>query len=93
MVIIGFSYTQLSGTGCADLADILVMPFVGEVRTARGEQDNIEGSCASYYKHENESVAPGYYSLLMDNGVKVELTSTERVAMHHYTFPKNQAAH
>lgn len=92
-VIIGFSHTHLSGTGCADLGDILVMPFTGEVRTARGKQDNIEGSCASYYKHENESVAPGYYSLLMDNGVQVELTATERVALHHYTFPKDQAAH
>lgn len=91
-VIIGFSHTHLSGTGCADLGDILLMPFTGEVRTARGEQDNIEGSCSSYYKHENESVAPGYYSLLMDNGVKAELTATERVAMHHYTYPAGESA-
>lgn len=87
-VLIGFSHTHLSGTGCADLGDILVMPFTGEVRTARGEQDQIEGSCASYYTHANESVSPGYYSLLMDNGIKAELTATERVAMHQYTFPQ-----
>lgn len=87
-VIIGFSHTHLSGTGCADLGDILLMPYTGTVRTARGEQDNIEGSCSSYYKHENEIVTPGFYSLLMDNGVKAELTATERVAMHRYTFPR-----
>lgn len=92
-VIIGFSHTHLSGTGCADLGDILVMPFTGEVRTARGEQDNIEGACSSYYKHENESVSPGYYSLLMDNGVKAELTATERVALHRYAFPKDKPGH
>lgn len=92
-VIIGFSHTHLSGTGCADLGDILLMPFTGEVRTARGEQNNIEGSCSSYYKHENEAVSPGYYSLLMDNGVKAELTATERVAMHRYHFPENEPAH
>ena len=61
------------------------MPYTGEVRTARGEQDNIEGAASSYYKHANEAVAPGYYSLLMDNGVKAELTATERVALHRYT--------
>ncbi|MRY65100.1 hypothetical protein GKD50_21940, partial [Parabacteroides distasonis] len=63
----------MSGTGCSDLGDILLMPYTGEVRTARGEQDNIEGAASSYYKHANEAVAPGYYSLLMDNGVKAEL--------------------
>lgn len=92
-VIIGFSHTHLSGTGCADLGDILVMPFTGEVRTARGEQDNIEGACSSYYEHANESVSPGYYSLLMDNGVKAELTATERVAFHKYSFPDGADNH
>lgn len=87
-VIIGFSHTHLSGTGCADLGDILLMPYTGEVRTARGEQDNIEGTASSYYKHANETVSPGYYSLLMDNGVKVELTTTERTALHRYTYPE-----
>ena len=26
-VLIGFSHTQLSGTGCADLGDVLLMPY------------------------------------------------------------------
>ena len=68
------------------------MPYTGEVRTARGEQDNIEGAASSYYKHANEAVAPGYYSLLMDNGVKAELTATERVALHRYTYPSRGTA-
>ncbi len=87
-VIIGFSHTHLSGTGCADLGDVLLMPYTGEVRTARGEQDNIEGAASSYYKHDQEEVAPGYYSLLMDNGVKAEMTTTERAAIHRYTYPE-----
>ncbi len=90
-VIIGFSHTHLSGTGCTDLGDVLVMPYMGKVRTERGEQDNIEGSCSSYYSHKNEKVTPGYYSLLMDNGIKVELTSTERAAIHRYTFPEGES--
>ncbi len=87
-IIIGFSHTHLSGTGCADLGDILLMPYSGEVKTKRGEQDNIEGAASSYYKHENETVSPGYYSLSMDNGVKAELTATARAAMHHYQYPE-----
>lgn len=85
-IIIGFSHTHLSGTGCADLGDILIMPYSGEMRTKRGTQENIEGTASSYYKHENEQVSPGYYSLLMDNGVKAEMTATERVAMHRITY-------
>lgn len=90
-VIIGFSHTHLSGTGCADLGDVLLMPYTGEVRTARGEQDHIEGTASSYYSHANEQVAPGYYALLMDNGVKAEMTATERVGLHRFTYPAGEA--
>lgn len=87
-IIIGFAHTHLSGTGCTDLGDVLIMPFTGEVRTRRGEQDNIENSCSSYYNHKNETVYPGYYSLLMDNGIKEEMTTTTRTAIHRITYPQ-----
>ena len=58
-IIIGFSHTHLSGTGCSDLGDILLMPYTGEVRTARGEQDNIEGAASSYYKTCQRSRSSG----------------------------------
>lgn len=91
-IIIGFSHTHLNGTGCADLGDIQVMPYTGDIRTRRGEQDDISGSCASYYSHKNETVSPDYYSLLMDNGVRAELTATTRVAYHRYTFTGEKPA-
>lgn len=90
-IIIGFSHTHLSGTGCADLGDILLMPYTGEIRTRRGEQNDISNSCSSYYKHENEKCSPDYYALTMENGIKAELTASERVAMHRYSFPKGEA--
>ena len=92
-IVIGFSHTHLSGTGCTDLGDLQMMPFTGQVRTKRGEQNDISNSCASYYKHENETVAPDYYALLMDNGIRVELTATERVALHRYHFPDTKENH
>lgn len=89
-IVIGFTHTHLSGTGCADLGDILLMPYTGDVRTSRGSQEDISGSCSSYYSHDNETVRPGYYSLTMDNGIGVELTATERVALHRYAYPAGQ---
>ena len=90
-IIVGFNHSHLSGTGCSDLGDVILMPFTGAVRTTSGTQDNIEGSCSSYYRHANEKAAPGYYSVKLDNGVKVELTATERVGMHHYIYPEGTA--
>lgn len=92
-VLIGFSHTRLSGTGCSDLGDILVMPYTGEVRTKRGEQNDITGSCAVYYTHDQENIAPGYYGINMENGIKAEMTATERTALHRYSFPENAKKH
>ena len=86
-VLIGFSHTHLSGTGCTDLGDIQIMPFTGDVRTHRGEQDDISNSCSAHYRHENERVSPYFYSLTLDNGIHAELTASRRVAFHKYTFP------
>ncbi|MDB4924122.1 GH92 family glycosyl hydrolase [Mucilaginibacter sp.] len=87
-VCVGFAQTHLSGTGIGDLGDVLIMPFTGAPRTDRGTQTVLGYS--SKYKHKNETVSPEYYSLKLDNGVKVELTATERVAFHKYTFPANE---
>ena len=92
-IIIGFSHTHLSGTGCADLGDIMILPFIGNLRTATGTQESIEGAYSTRYNHENESVSPGYYSLTMDNSVKAELTASERVGFHRYNYPKDQETH
>ena len=92
-VLIGFSHTHLSGTGCADLGDILLMPYVGKIRTERGTQDDIEGSCSIHYTHRQETVSPGYYGIQMSNGIHAELTASERTAMHHYSFPAGEEKH
>jgi len=90
-IIIGFSQTHLNGTGVADQGDILMMPYTGDIRIKRGQQDDISGAYASYFKRENEKVHPAFYSVLLDNGVNVELTSTAHAGFHKYTFPKNEA--
>lgn len=85
-VVIGFSHNHLSGTGCDDLGDIILMPYSGNMRTIQDQEANPETSASSKYRHENETASPGYYHLSLDNGVDVELTATERVGMHHYRY-------
>ncbi len=92
-IIIGFSHTHLNGTGCGDMGDILFMPYTGKIRIKRGEQNDISDAYASYFKHENEKVNPACYSVLLNNGVKVELTATVHAGFHKYSFPADKEAH
>lgn len=91
-ILIGFSHTHLSGTGCTDLGDILIMP-INEIRTPRGNQDDIRDGYASKYSHTNEIARPEYYSLVLDRyGIKAEMTATDRVGFHRYTYPAGKPA-
>ena len=81
--IYGFSHTHLSGTGIPDYCDILLMPTVGNVNF-----DDFK----SKFSHDNEKSEAGYYSVKMDNGVSAELTATQRVGFHRYTFPQTNKA-
>jgi len=90
--ILGFSHNHLSGTGCADLGNILLMPTTGELKLTPGAKPG-EGYRARF-SHADEISRPGYYSVLLpDYQVKVELTATERAGMHRYTFPATSAGH
>lgn len=79
-VIYGFSHTHLSGTGCSDYGDILLMPAAREVST-------INYDYASSFDAASETAEPGYYSVrLTANRVLAELSATTRAGMHRYTF-------
>lgn len=86
-IIIGFSHTHLSGTGIGDLLDISMMPTNGPVDFSV-QLPPRSSSYAAPFSHENEEASPGYYSVILDNGIKVELTAGERFGFHKYTFPK-----
>ena len=90
--VIGFSHTHLSGTGIGDLFDITVMPVVGNDLTyARGREDDPKSGLWSYADRTREIARPGYYSVpLLRYGVTAELTATNRVGMHRYTFPASE---
>lgn len=91
--IFGFSHLHLSGTGIGDLLDILVMPVVGDVKLAKGEHANQQSGMYSLFNRSSEEAKPGYYAVHLDRyKVDVELTSTNRVGFHKYTFPQSDNA-
>ena len=92
--IFGFSHTHFSGTGHSDLGDFLVMPTIGKLNLEPGEA-SIKGSgYRSGFSHANEHAEPAYYTVLLDDyNIKAEMTATERVGFHRYTFPKTDSAH
>ena len=74
-VIIGFGQMHLSGTGIGDLGDIALLPT-----TDATQRD-------AMFSHKGEHARPGYYSVMLKSGVKVDLTATARVALHRYSYP------
>lgn len=92
--IIGFAHTNFSGTGHSDLGDLLVMPTTGNLvldplKTSEGQK-----GFYSTFLHNSEEASPGYYKVDMDSyGIQAEMTASERVGFHQYTFPKSDDAH
>ena len=74
-LILGFTQNRLSGTGVPSLGNILIMPF-----------SDVHGPEYASVKR-NESASPGWYSVtLPDNGAKVQVTCSPRVACYEITY-------
>jgi len=76
--IIGFSNTRASGTGISEFGDVLLFPFT-------------KASDSLSAKKTDETAEVGYYKVDLNNGVQAELTSTDRVGFHRYTYPSQKA--
>ncbi|MDR0790244.1 MAG: GH92 family glycosyl hydrolase [Bacteroidales bacterium] len=81
-VCFGFSHTHLSGTGCADLCDILFVPTCSI---------DISANHSSVFSKQNEKAEAGYYTTLLENdSIAVQLTATTRCGWHSYAYPLNK---
>ncbi|HAY71109.1 MAG TPA: sugar hydrolase, partial [Saprospirales bacterium] len=92
--IIGFSHTSFSGTGHSDLGDLLVMPTTGPLILDPIKSKEGNKGFYSTFSHPEEIATPGYYKANLDSyGILAELTASERVGFHRYTFPQTNDAH
>lgn len=79
-LLLGFSQTRFSGTGIGEMGNILLLPF---------DQNKIKYK--NSYLKESEKASVGYYTLTKKDAIKVELTCSDRVTFHKYTYPDKQA--
>lgn len=53
--LMGFNHTHLSGTGCGDMLDVLLMPGVGSIRLELSSLDTPERGYRSRFAHARKS--------------------------------------
>ena len=86
--LLGFTQTHLSGTGCPDLQDFLLLPFTGAYPT------NSPKRIVARMDKQSETARAGYYAVeLPDFGVRAELTASRRAAYYRFTYRKGGPAH
>ena len=77
--ILGFSNTHISGAGIPELGDVLLQPACGS------PWNSATADFSASYDKKTETARPGYYAVaLREQGVRVELTATQRVAVQRY---------
>ena len=80
--LFGFSSSHISGSGCADLGDVLLLPFT---RAAVAPRVKLP------FEKASEKASPGYYAArLPGEGVLAEMTATPRVALYRFTYPESE---
>jgi predicted alpha-1,2-mannosidase len=87
-------HTSIEGFGHFhefQIGGVVVMPTVGPLKTIPGTLENPDEGYRSRFDKKDEYAKPGYYSVfLKDYQLKAELTATERVGFHRYTFPESK---
>jgi predicted alpha-1,2-mannosidase len=88
-LIRGFSLTHISGAGCGLYGDFAVLPTTGPLTTSPGANfDPYVGT----FDHSKEDAHPGYYAITLSNGIRVEITVTERAGIARFLFPEGTNA-
>jgi predicted alpha-1,2-mannosidase len=85
----GFSLTHFSGRGCTVYQDVPIMPIVGELAVSPRSRPTL---MPATFSHANESAAPGYYAVTLDDGINAQLTVTPRTGIGAITFPGGSSA-
>ncbi len=82
--IYGFSLDHLSGAGCYYGENFALMPVPASQKIVAPKS---RYEFTTTYSHSNESAKPGYYSVKLDDGIRVQLTTTTRSGFGRFTYP------
>ena len=82
--ICGFSLDHLSGAGCTYGGNFVFMPVPSAPTDSPGASHT---AFVAAFSHDTEKAAPGFYAVTLENGIKVELTATERSGFGRFTYP------
>ncbi|CAH0119953.1 hypothetical protein PAE9249_02462 [Paenibacillus sp. CECT 9249] len=81
----GFSHLRFSGVGCqGGGGNILMMPQVRSFTKNSNEYKQ-------RYDKSSEQASPGYYAVNLASGIGAELTASDNVGFHRYSFPSSAA--
>jgi putative alpha-1,2-mannosidase len=83
----GFSLTHLSGVGCPVGSDVPILPWYQEPLKSPGVTDPPYAEFVQAFDHHKEEAHPGYYSVTLANGARVELSVVDRAGIARFEFP------
>ena len=84
-----FSHTHMFGAGVQDYGEIGVMPIQIDDDEDLLRMVSVRHAYRSVFSHQNETAQPGYYQVYLNtHKINVELTATEQVGIHRYTFDR-----
>ncbi|MBI9062498.1 MAG: GH92 family glycosyl hydrolase [Marinilabiliaceae bacterium] len=76
------------------IGGVVFMPTTGKLKTVPGSLETPDDGYRSRFDKSSEQSETGYYSVhLKDYNITAELTATERVGYHRYTYPTTDQAH
>ena len=82
-VVTGLSQTHVSGTGGGQkYGNILILPYL------RGERSEVRGERNVAQQRVSEEIALGYYATTFENGIRTEITASERCAFYRIHYPQ-----
>ena len=85
----GFGMTHISGAGCGLYGDFAVLPTTAPLSASPGSSFD---PYAAAFDHTSEEAHPGYYAITLANGVRVEITVTDRAGIARFHFPEGSPA-
>ncbi len=72
---------------------VMFAATTGALQTTPGKLENPDEGYRSRFDRKDEHATAGYYSVLLkDYNIRAELTATDRVGFHRYTFPQSNAS-